>query len=132
MPVSVFADRRLEHFDVLVYGLISLGHQRKRGQHPRPVSIGMRKIAKTLDVSQPTVSRSIQRLIQFGHVVRQAAKRGSRSLYEFTSSAFLMVDRRGDGIVIATGYSGVPAHVGVVPEPVSQPRLPKALRKKTA
>jgi len=111
----------------VIYGMIAL-----RARKCEPVSVGMRLIAEELGCGKSTVARSVANLVKFGHMIRVDARRGQRARYEFASWVFKHVDRRGDGEVRVTGYSGVPAHVGVVPEPVSQPRIPKSLRKQTA
>lgn len=117
VPSSALEDKRLTANDIRVFGMIAIDRAYERGSAPKPIRVGMRKLAKALGISQPTVSRCINHLVECGHLRKQVSKRGSRAVYEFVSDVFLHVDRRGNGIVVVTGYSGVPKHVGVVPEP---------------
>lgn len=123
-PWLLLRDReKLELIDLWVYAVMAL-----RARKCVPLSIGNRLIGRVLAISQRTVSRSIDRLVKQGHLIRREGKRGQRTVYEFTSWVFKHVDRREDGEVRVTQYSGVPIHAGMVPEPVSKPRrLPKKL-----
>jgi hypothetical protein len=131
MPESVLRDTRLRAIDVRVFGMIALGAPKKRGA-PKPVTVGTRSIAEAIGVSQSVVARSVRRLIATEHLLVRPSVRGKRAVYEFVSTAFLFVERRGNGEVLLTGYSGVPKHVGIVPDPVRRPRAPRVSKKATA
>lgn len=126
MPASVLKDRRLSANDISVFGMIVIDRSYKRSGAPKPVSVGTRKIAQALGMSQATVSRAVKHLVECGHLRKRYAKRGARGVYEFASDVFLHVERRKDGVILVTGYSGVPKHAGVVPEPTQPVRVPKA------
>ena len=129
VPASVNRDLRLKDADIRVLVEVSLHARHKRGGEPRPVQIGIRYIAESIGKSPAAVARSLDRLIGAGHLIREAASKGKRSQYLFTSPAFLKRDNRGDGVVVQTGYSGVPKHVGKVPEVERPVSLPKRLKR---
>lgn len=130
IPREVLTDESLARMDLVVFGMIALWHKwdRKNGR-PVAATVGNRWIARELQTSAMTVSRSIKRLIEAGHIrLAKSNRRGVRTSYEFTSPAFLGFDDRGDGVALLTGYSGVSIHVGVVP-PVAVPvKVPKVKR----
>ena len=67
------------------------------------------------------VSRSIERLITNGHMVRLKVLRGQRAWYQLTAYAFLKFEDHGEGIEMVRGTSGVPKYCG---DTVPAPRVP--------
>jgi hypothetical protein len=125
--LEALGSKALKPIDVCVYSTIALD-----AENCIPVQIGNRLIAKVLGISQSVVTRSIQRLIKTGHIVKRPTRIGERAVYEMNSLVFMEVDRRPGGVVILTGYSGIPKHIGVVPEPSAKPRAPKKTTAATA
>lgn len=126
VPASVNRDLRLKDADIRVLVEVSLYARHKRSGEPLPVSIGIRYIAESIGKSPAAVARSLERLIDAGHLIRQDGVKGKRAQYMFTSPVFLKRDYREEGVVVQRGYSGVPKYVGkVVPEARRAVRAPK-------
>jgi DNA-binding transcriptional MocR family regulator len=127
MPYKVLVASELEWVDKVVYGMLAL-----TARKCKPVSVGVRLIAKELGCGKSTVSRSIGNLVREGFLIKTGG-RGERAKYELTSWVFKHVDRRDEGEVRVTQASGVPIHCGTVPAP-SRPikSAPKGWRAKQA
>lgn len=82
IPCSVLSDPGLNAADVRVYGGMS---SLERGGK---ITAGVREIAKACSSPRSSVSRSVARLQECGHVERDEASRGIRRTYRLTAPIF--------------------------------------------
>ena len=84
VPLTVLADSTLKRADIAVYAAIA-----STVWQGRVGSIGNRKIAEISRMSQPSVSRSVARLVKGGHVeISESKGKGYRAIYILTSQVF--------------------------------------------
>jgi DNA-binding Lrp family transcriptional regulator len=123
-------DERLSRGELVMYGILATQAPRLKGRPPKRFWLGSRRLADLAGVSQSTAARRTKKLEEYGHIRMFKDKRGLRTGYEFVSSAWWSAEKRDDGSVVVTGYSGVPRYAGkIVPEVERPVKMPKRLKQ---
>lgn len=99
VPPSVGSDDRLSGMDVRVYWAMSMG-----ARWAGTVTIGQRRMAELARTSRSQVQRSLDVLIECGHVKVWDEKKGKRQKYLLTSPIFSR--RQGKEDIVVEGPSG--------------------------
>lgn len=93
VPIAVYRDPRLNYRDHTAYGLIASTLRVKTGN---VTGIGMRLLGELMRASAATAYRSVKKLVEAGHLVREGEGKGHRAKYRLTSPVF------GAGTTVAT------------------------------
>lgn len=83
--MAVYRDPRLSYRDHTAYGLIASTLRAKTGN---VTGIGMRLLGKLMRASAATAYRSVKKLVEAGHLVREGEGKGHRAKYRLTSLVF--------------------------------------------
>ena len=83
MPFKVLIDRKLEHFDVRLYGILSWS------ERMGIANIGERLMAELMRAPRPEIRSSLKRLMERKHIaLYRGMGRGQRHAYRLTDKIF--------------------------------------------